>query len=667
MRVDVAKDQEVSSVDNDNRAVVSFHVQVFDDQNVAVANGQLRVLENGALVADTDTDILGNAEVRLIFDVVEELRKQIQFVVGEMRRDQIVFLDRDNPQVANALVMEEFRSLCETPRGNSIAIFETRYGEMYPALVATLREKSMEYRRAELEARDCYTVVPENKNGVRILENDRGEVALFRGVHRLGNWYNSIEPLMDGDFFILTHGTKSAFADKDGVILRQDCCSIRETNMGTPTFIFEQQDGLKAVLNAKGKIVSKWESNITVTDNGKTLYVEKARLIYMPEFDFWLRGKEVKGETDRWVVKSEEVLYAIVDKDGRPKTKWLDYIAQKEIDGILIAKLENGDWALIDGDGNVIYESSDKEVGFTPFTRDLFLVSTGRTEKKYKLAKRNVGDITDWYKDIKKTEISGIFSAKMEDGKWILIDDNGGICNFYEASENPAKINAFSTDMFLVRGSDSCVIIKSNGEVISEEYRDMRPTKTTGEFLAQLDDKSWVRIAGNRAFDQAGENLDNEDDLCGFDGIVEVREGVFLVNADENYWFENSAGDAISDEYRDIRLTEVEGLFCAQLDNDKWRLIDESGELMFGVEFEEMPELTSTGNMRCLLKAQGHAILINFQTSQYSAWYKEISLTKNPWIFRAKLGEKYILIDDKGKIVSEDPAELAKYPEKPKD
>ena len=195
MKIEISDKQNVLYVDQEKRAGVKLGVQVLDNENVGAGGKSFKVMEGGEMVFEGNTDPNGMAEITLVFNLREDVRKSVQFVLGEWRKDKVVVLDKGSPLVQEEMVMFEFNRLMDDPEQKAVAVFIQKHGEKYPQLVETLREVLKKDEIGALEVADYIVFNPNAGNKLRIMQSGGGKkkkYALFRRNMRLSGWYDDL-------------------------------------------------------------------------------------------------------------------------------------------------------------------------------------------------------------------------------------------------------------------------------------------------------------------------------------------------------------------------------------------------------------------------------------------------------------------------------------------
>lgn len=612
MKINISPTQHVLSVQGD-QAHVALDVQLFDDEGVAVPEKGLRVLEGGELVSSTCTDITGNAEIRLIFDVIAGARKQIQLAVGSGKTDAIIVLDITNPQVAEALVMAEFRQLMQVPNGADIAIFATRHTQEYPVLVDALNANLKERRIGVAEIgryKECY---PVDKNGLRILERPDGKKSLFKGTDQVGEWYEMVRPVKVGSVYVAggkftNAGDKYCILDKNGA-MQCEWYDIIDDETAKMSDTFQVYKGTKgALMQVDGQIVSGWfERGWGGCSCGDGLFNTGFTLLkYIPSLNFWLPSKELDNG---YLVSRQDGKVTIADSHGNIG-EWVDKI-----------------------------EALSPNMHLVMDKGSSTLVASGKTATPVKATLPTISH--------------RIFRTQLEDGKWVFMNDRGDVLTEAFAS---AELTVFNKGLFLMQGDNQCRIVNPSGEVGSAWYKNIYTTETPGVFQAQLPNDKFILINGENGV------LTEEFDIR--IKSPSLRAGMFMIKKDGRVML--LSGGKRSSWYMQICKTEVDGIFSAQLEDGRWVLINGYSVVVLIRSLGKSPITISRFNKDLLLmRAEGICCLAkNDGIITSASWYESIATTASPNLFYARSASGWILINDEKREITAplpDPIEVTNF------
>jgi hypothetical protein len=104
MRIEVAK-SDFLHVDAKNRAHLSYRLRFWDEKNNTIEGKPVQVYEKDSgksaerKISDDNTNIDGEVEIRVVFDLISETQKLLMAVIDDQKREIVLPVDMSNPMI----------------------------------------------------------------------------------------------------------------------------------------------------------------------------------------------------------------------------------------------------------------------------------------------------------------------------------------------------------------------------------------------------------------------------------------------------------------------------------------------------------------------------------------------------------------------------------------
>lgn len=385
MKIDVLN-KDVKYVDPNNRAHISYELQFWDNENNPIEYEEVQVFEDKLLIYDTDTDVEGKAKIELIQNIITEVRKTLDFVVGKHSRSKVFLLEIGDEKVKKSFAkVDEIKKTEEKNIGNRINSCK----RFFPKLDVGIVEENgrlilMNGKGVKLStnAFDEIEDFSSNLSVARIgtksyLINSTGEI--------LSDWYDKVK-VVRSVFSIAERGVKSVLLNHEGKTILDWCDDIRfDSNLG---IYVAMRAGKELFLDQNGETIIDWCDDIEkINGSDCRLSFNKGHVsLYSGlsdgKFKDSLRDLDslfVNKKNERIMVGEKKGKYVLITvKDNNFKSNVVDEISG--IYGNLLFATINGKYTILDGEGNdVIVRGLDgiSSVGIVEGI-PVFIVSDGK-------------------------------------------------------------------------------------------------------------------------------------------------------------------------------------------------------------------------------------------------------------------------------------------------